>query len=122
MNKKLIRLTESDLHRIVKESVSRILKEQDNYDWNHSMMGSQNSVDQGYEYEGELWSSDGSHAYLVTDENGNYNVEDEDENLVFNSWFSDIDFDNDNDDVLIGVVNGRRVVLNWVTGQIKPLR
>ena len=27
MNKKLIRLTESDIHRIVKESVSRILKE-----------------------------------------------------------------------------------------------
>ena len=27
MNKKLIRLTESDLHRIVKESVNRILKE-----------------------------------------------------------------------------------------------
>ena len=27
MNKKLIRLTESDLHRIVKESVSRLLKE-----------------------------------------------------------------------------------------------
>ena len=29
MNKKLIRLTESDLHRIVKESVNRILKEDD---------------------------------------------------------------------------------------------
>jgi hypothetical protein len=27
MNKKLIRLTESDLHRIVKESVNRILRE-----------------------------------------------------------------------------------------------
>lgn len=30
MNKKLIRLTESDLHRIVKESVNRILKEEVN--------------------------------------------------------------------------------------------
>lgn len=29
MNKKLIRLTESDLHRIIKESVQRILKEND---------------------------------------------------------------------------------------------
>ena len=29
MNKKVIRLTESDLHRIVKESVNRILKEYD---------------------------------------------------------------------------------------------
>ena len=27
MNKKLIRLTESDLHRIVKESVNRVLRE-----------------------------------------------------------------------------------------------
>ena len=29
MNKKLIRLTEQDLHRIVKESVGRVLKETD---------------------------------------------------------------------------------------------
>ena len=28
MNKKLIRLTESDFHRIVKESVKRVLKEE----------------------------------------------------------------------------------------------
>jgi hypothetical protein len=27
MNKKLIRLTESDLHRIVKESVKKVIKE-----------------------------------------------------------------------------------------------
>ena len=27
MNKKLIRLTEGDLHRIVKESINRVLKE-----------------------------------------------------------------------------------------------
>ena len=32
MNKKLIRLTESDLHRIVKESVERILKESKEYE------------------------------------------------------------------------------------------
>ena len=32
MNKKLIRLTEGDLHRIVKESVNRILRENDDYD------------------------------------------------------------------------------------------
>ena len=31
MNKKLIRLTESDLHRIVKESVNTILSENDGY-------------------------------------------------------------------------------------------
>ena len=35
MNKKLIRLTESDLHKIVKESVGKILKEtSDNFDSN----------------------------------------------------------------------------------------
>ena len=31
MNKKLIRLTENDLHRIVKESVNRVLKESNRY-------------------------------------------------------------------------------------------
>ena len=31
MNKRLIRLTESDLHKIVKESVNRILRESDGY-------------------------------------------------------------------------------------------
>ena len=37
MNKKLIRLTEGDLHRIVKESVNRILKEEyDKYGIWHS--------------------------------------------------------------------------------------
>ena len=30
MNKKLIRLTESDLHKIVKESVNKVLKENTN--------------------------------------------------------------------------------------------
>lgn len=30
--KKIVRLTESDLHRIVKESVKRILREEDKYD------------------------------------------------------------------------------------------
>ena len=32
MNKKLIRLTESDLHRIVRESVNKVLNETDLYD------------------------------------------------------------------------------------------
>ena len=31
MNKKLIRLTEQDLHRIVKESIKRVLKETSDY-------------------------------------------------------------------------------------------
>lgn len=33
MNKKLIKLTESDLHKIVKETVSRILNEGESYGW-----------------------------------------------------------------------------------------
>jgi hypothetical protein len=38
MNKKLIRLTESDLHRIVKESVNRILRENEiPNDWGEFM-------------------------------------------------------------------------------------
>ena len=41
LNKKLIRLTESDLHRIVKESVNKIINEsmyQDSYDWTLSTL------------------------------------------------------------------------------------
>ena len=33
MNKKLIRLTESDLHRIVRESVNKVLREAEGYNW-----------------------------------------------------------------------------------------
>ena len=36
MNKKLIRLTESDLHSIIKESVKRVLNEVDITSWSHS--------------------------------------------------------------------------------------
>ena len=44
MNKKLIRLTESDIHRIVKESVNRVLKEEN--DGSYTI--------QQYELEGSL--------------------------------------------------------------------
>ena len=33
MNKKLIRLTEQDLHRIVKESVKKVIKEEDDFEF-----------------------------------------------------------------------------------------
>ena len=39
MKKKLIRLTESDLHNIVKESVNRILKEHDDDDPDYGPLG-----------------------------------------------------------------------------------
>ena len=35
MNKKLIRLTESDLHRIIKESIKKILDEVSGYDYGY---------------------------------------------------------------------------------------
>lgn len=44
MNKKLIRLTESDLHRIVKESVNKVLTE---LDWKTYMNYSQGRANQG---------------------------------------------------------------------------
>jgi hypothetical protein len=59
MNKKLIRLTESDLHRIVKESVNRIIREglYDNEQDFYNEFGNQSQYP-AYEYmpqfEGEL--------------------------------------------------------------------
>ena len=44
MNKKLIRLTESDLHRIVKESVKKILKEGDYHNQQIMMAREQRKV------------------------------------------------------------------------------
>ena len=57
MNKKLIRLTESDLHRIVKESVQRILKEtrldydEDNFSGRYSR-----NADNTTPYQGKLFA------------------------------------------------------------------
>lgn len=59
MTKKLIRLTESDLHRIVKQSVNKILKE-DKY-WNPE-----------YEFDREIYdrdSDDGERLKAIDDEN-----------------------------------------------------
>ena len=44
MNKRLIRLTESDLHKIVKESVKKILKEGDYYNQQIMMAREQRKV------------------------------------------------------------------------------
>ena len=48
MNKKLIRLTESDLHRIVKESVDKILRESWSDDLCKSMKGKPGTVGNPY--------------------------------------------------------------------------
>ena len=61
MNKKLIRLTESDLHRIVKESVQRILKETqevaEEYGWVIGDYFSGLDVDHPFETSEELFKS-----------------------------------------------------------------
>jgi hypothetical protein len=49
MNKKLIRLTEGDLHRIVKESVNKILKEVSSYELEGDWRNDFASVDFGGE-------------------------------------------------------------------------
>jgi hypothetical protein len=49
--KKIIRLTESDLHRIVKESVNKILKEAN---WSNALTDPGNCPDDDDEYE-ETW-------------------------------------------------------------------
>ena len=43
-NMRRVRLTESDLHRIVKESVNRILKESDETAWEYSHLSSDEGV------------------------------------------------------------------------------
>ena len=56
MNKKLIRLTESDLHRIVRESVKRILKESNvgTHDYNNLPLKDGGFDSYAYEYDDAL--------------------------------------------------------------------
>lgn len=71
--KKIIRLTESDLHNLVQRSVLRILREQDNSLLLQSIaqsIASQGQVDvTAGENEGEFFLQDGDYAYIT------YNVE-----------------------------------------------
>ena len=55
MNKKLIRLTENDLHRIVKESVNRILKENTNDDIYSDIDGKIKTVETYLSIEDYVW-------------------------------------------------------------------
>ena len=155
--KKTIRLTESDLHRIIKESVRKVLKEEEtkggfvnidgkNVEWrekssdwgsdwtNHNAAASQSSIDNDYEYEGQLWDEENGHgAYLVSkrfDENSDllYNIEDEDtEELIFPQWFELPYGDNTPeswiDDQHIYVrINGKDYAANWLTGKFEPIK
>ena len=146
MKKQVIRLTEGDLHRIIKESVKRILKEEE-YPWVEKgcgmeglMRASQNSIDQDYEYEGgcQAEDQDGTTYYgfvvskdLSPDdgkfygrEHEVYNIENDDENLVFPKWFK-FTYGLDakswlNDFEFYATIEGKNYIANWVTGQLKP--
>ena len=49
MNKKLIRLTEGDLHKIVKESVNRVIMEEGMFDnLGNKLQGAYNGMKQGF--------------------------------------------------------------------------
>ena len=105
---------------------------------NHNCLASQRSIDQGYDYEGELHSENsGEDAYVVSkykyDDSDSmdmvYNIENENEELVFPVWFDDFETWNEapekdkvllkvNDALIIGHYNGKRYLLNWVTGEI----
>ena len=73
MNKKLIRLTESDLHKVIKESVNKVLTE---LDWKTKMnyvMGRQKQGDEAYRQGDEngarkYWDKAGDGIYDVRDE------------------------------------------------------
>lgn len=69
MNKRLIRLTESDLHRIVKESVNKILTELD-----RSTMQSayDKMIQQGRRAQADSMNDTFNDMYNGTDEEGNY--------------------------------------------------
>ena len=105
---------------------------------NHNWLASQNSIDQGYEYVGELHDENSGVGADVVSKNKYddsdsmdmvYNIENENEELVFPVWFDDFETWNevpekdkvllkDNDALIIGHYNGKRYLLNWVTGEI----
>lgn len=84
MNKKLIRLTESDLHRIVKESVNKILNEYvsgldprtlANYAKGREAQGQHDKAQQGMQTARDTWNANYSDGDRMTDSFGdNYGI------------------------------------------------
>ena len=79
MNKKLIRLTESDLHRIVKESVNKILNEYvsgldprtlANYAKGREAQGQHDKAQQGMQTARDTWNANYSDGDRMTDSFG----------------------------------------------------
>lgn len=115
MEKKIIRLTEGDLHRIIKEAINNILE------YNHNYNASQNSIEQDYDYEGELWDEEtGWHGYIVQRySDGKYNIEDEDtEQLVSKVWFDRIlEYDQEYPRMAV-LVNGKKGIFDYRTMEL----
>jgi hypothetical protein len=110
-----IKLTESELKKIINESLSKILKE---FSDNHNSRVSQNSIDNDYEYEGELWDEEtGWHGYLVyklVDDREIYNIEDEDtETLISPEWFDEIIEYDQNYPRMLVMVNGQKRIFDY---------
>lgn len=53
MKEKVIKMTESDLHNLVRESVGRLLREAENYGWVVETSEAQEAYDMAVEYMGK---------------------------------------------------------------------
>lgn len=89
MNKKLIRLTESDLHKIVKESVKRILKESvfsnnEEYEYDYDEMYCQQNYKSFPLYTWSYSSIDGNTAFF-------YFLDKKNNKLIFIEYWLDED-------------------------------
>ena len=113
-----VKLTESKLKKMISEAVKKALRENDFS--NHNWLASQNSEDMGYDYEGELWDEEtGWHGYLVQrNEDGKYNIEDEDtEQLMSPEWFDKIIKYDQNYPRMLVLVNGQKKVFDYRQGK-----
>ena len=103
MKKQIIRLTEGDLHRIIKESVKRILKEDYNpfseeYLGKHSEdSGNDFDLDGHYDFLKKYGLNHISYPYngviVICKEGQGCNFMDENGNILSPVWFDDIDTD-----------------------------
>ena len=117
-----MKINEQTLRKIIRNALMEMAFESN--DWtNHDFAASQNSIDQDYEYEGQVNSSnpngEHSYAYVVTKfVNGTemYNFEDEQtEELIFQMWFNKPQFMDENTFVAIGE-DGVKYRGDWTSG------
>ena len=126
-----IKITENKLRQMIQESIANVLDELNNFD-NHNSQASQNSIDNNYDYEGELWDEEtGWHGYLVSrfknDDDNNfeeeYNIEDEDtEKLVSPVWFDKIlEYDQNYPRMLV-LINGKKAIFDYRHFSLKYIK